>query len=241
MWCWTDIKAVADMKHHTICTSSHHDSTHTNAQVYTYSLIRFHVCSIHSLRNSCSVCVSFSHSLCHAFEMPVNIDFIYLIDIACADIGTLHKQWRNALETPHDERKRGGNKREEHSFLASTLLPCQSTGRRSLSTLELECLSFTHQTICFIRFIFSPSDPAQPDRALMMKCRGHPYIVSKLACTKVRVCVRVCVFVCFRRTMKFQPIFCTDSFARSTSHSHHLCHPKNQHHPLLLTFISQHY
>lgn len=87
-----------------------------------------------------------------------------------------------------------GNKGEEHSFLASTLLPCQSIGRRSLSTLELECLSFTHQTICFIRFIFSPSDLAQPDRALMMKRRGHPCIISELACTKV--CVRVCVCIC---------------------------------------------
>lgn len=89
----------------------------------------------------------------------------------------------------------GENKREKHSFLAPILLPCQSIGRRSLSTLELECLSFTHQTICFIRFIFSPSDPAQPDRALMMKRRGHPCIISELACTKV--CVRACVCVCF--------------------------------------------
>lgn len=40
--------------------------------------------------------------------MSVNIDFIYLIDIARADTGTLHKQWRNGLETPHDERERGG-------------------------------------------------------------------------------------------------------------------------------------
>lgn len=92
-----------------------------------------------------------------------------------------------------------GNKREEHSFLAPTLIPCQSMGRRSLSTLELECLSFTHQTICFIRFIFSPSYPAQPDKALMMKRRGHPCIISELACTKVCVCESVyacaCVFV----------------------------------------------
>lgn len=84
-------------------------------------------------------------------------------------------------------RKGEWNKREEHSFLAPTLIPCQSIGRRSLSTLELQCLSFTHQTICFIRFIFSPSDPAQPDKALMMKRRGHPCIISELACTKVCV------------------------------------------------------
>lgn len=82
-----------------------------------------------------------------------------------------------------------GNKRGEHSSLAPTLIPCQSIGRRSLSTLELECLSFTHQTICFIRFIFSPSDPAQPDKALMMKRGGHPCIITELACTKVHVCV----------------------------------------------------
>lgn len=88
-----------------------------------------------------------------------------------------------------------GNKREKHSFLDSTLLPCQSTGRRSLSTLELECLSFTHQTICFIRFIFSPSDSAQPDRALMMKRGGHPCIISESACTKVLVCAHLCVCV----------------------------------------------
>jgi len=91
-------------------------------------------------------------------------------------------------------RSREGNKREKHLFLASTLLPCQSTGRRSLSTLELECLSFTHQTICFIRFIFSPLDCAQPDRALMMKRRGHPCIISESACTKVLVCTHVCLF-----------------------------------------------
>lgn len=95
-----------------------------------------------------------------------------------------------------------GYKREEHSFLAPTLIPCQSIGRRSLSTLELECLSFTHQTICFIRFIFSPSDPAQPDKALMMKHRGHPCIISELAWTKVCVyvcaCVRAYVRVCAR-------------------------------------------
>lgn len=104
-----------------------------------------------------------------------------------------------------------GNKREEHSFLAPTLIPCQSIGRRSLSTLELECLSFTHQTICFIRFIFSPSDPAQPDKALMMKRRGHPCIISELACGKVFVCVCVCArvyvhacaFVCHSTTMSF--------------------------------------
>lgn len=77
------------------------------------------------------------------------------------------------------------------------LIPCQSVGRESLSTLELQCLSFTHQTICFIRFIFTPSHPVQPDKALMMKRRGHPCIISELACTKVRiacVCVSVCVF-----------------------------------------------
>lgn len=92
-----------------------------------------------------------------------------------------------------------GNKREEHSFLAPTLIPCESIGRRSLSTLELECLSFTHQTICFIRFIFSPSDPAQPDKALMMKCRGHPCIMSELACTKVCVCARTHVRVALQQ------------------------------------------
>lgn len=42
------------------------------------------------------------------FETSVNIDFIYLIDITRDDTGTLHKQWRNALETPLDERKWGG-------------------------------------------------------------------------------------------------------------------------------------
>lgn len=49
-----------------------------------------------------------SQSSTTVFEMSVNIDFIYLIDIARTDIGTLHKQWRNTLETPRDERKRGG-------------------------------------------------------------------------------------------------------------------------------------
>lgn len=83
-----------------------------------------------------------------------------------------------------------GNKRGERSFFAPTLIPRQSTGRESLSTLELECLSFTHQTICFIRFIFTPSDPVQPDKALMMKRRGHPCIISELACRKVGVCAR---------------------------------------------------
>lgn len=84
-----------------------------------------------------------------------------------------------------------GNEREPRSFLSPSLLPCQSVGRRSLSTLELECLSFTHQTICFIRFIFSPSDPAQPDRALMMKRRGHPCIISELGCMRACMCVHV--------------------------------------------------
>lgn len=81
------------------------------------------------------------------------------------------------------------NKGGERSFLAPILIPSPSIGRGSLSTLELECLSFTHQTICFIRFIFSPSDPAQPDKALMMKRGGHPCIISELACTKVCACV----------------------------------------------------
>lgn len=90
------------------------------------------------------------------------------------------------------------NKGEEHSFLAPILFRSQSIGRRSLSTLELECLSFTHQTICFIRFIFSPSDPAQPDKALMMKRRGHPCIISELACTKVCacVCIGMALYMC---------------------------------------------
>lgn len=92
-------------------------------------------------------------------------------------------------------RKGEERKREERSFLAPLLVPSQSIGRRSLSTLELECLSFTHQTICFIRFIFSPSDPAQPDKALMMKRRGHPCIISELACTKVCACACACVCV----------------------------------------------
>lgn len=43
-----------------------------------------------------------------AFETSVNIDFIYLIDTAHADTGTLHKQWCNGLETPHDQQQRGG-------------------------------------------------------------------------------------------------------------------------------------
>lgn len=77
------------------------------------------------------------------------------------------------------------------------LIPCQSVGRESLSTLELECLSFTHQTICFIRFIFTPSHPVQPDKALMMKHRGHPCIISELAFTKVRVaCACMCMPAC---------------------------------------------
>lgn len=42
-----------------------------------------------------------------AFETSVNIDFIYLIDIAHTDTGTLHKQWCNGLET-HDQQKSGG-------------------------------------------------------------------------------------------------------------------------------------
>lgn len=152
-------------------------------------LIPFHVRSIpHWLTISCFV--SSVSLLQRAFEMSVNIDFIYLIDIARADTGTLHKQWRNALETPGDEQKKGVGVRGERSFLAPTLIPCQPIGRRSLSTLELECLSFTHQTICFIRFIFSPSDPAQPDKALMMKRRGHPCIISELPCKKVCVCAR---------------------------------------------------
>lgn len=43
-----------------------------------------------------------------SFETSVNIDFIYLIDIAHTDTGTLHKQWCNGLETPHDQHKREG-------------------------------------------------------------------------------------------------------------------------------------
>lgn len=128
--------------------------------------------------------------------------------------------------------RREGNKREEHSFLPATLLPCQSIGRRSLSTLELECLSFTHQTICFIRFIFSPSDPAQTDRALMMKRRGHPCIIFELACTEVCVCVCECMHMCV-----FVPLQqCHFSDANNPPHSHHLCHPKNWCHPSLLSF-----
>lgn len=52
---------------------------------------------------SCSVSL-----LHHTFEMSVNIDFIYLTDIARADTGTLHKQWCNGFEILHDKRKRGG-------------------------------------------------------------------------------------------------------------------------------------
>lgn len=112
-----------------------------------------------------------------------------------------------------------GNKGEKRSFLDSTLLPCQSTGRRSLSTLELECLSFTHQTICFIRFIFSPSDSAQPDRALMMKRRGHPCIISESACTKVLVCARLCASL---QQCNFRRARCWDGDAHSPPSSHHL-------------------
>lgn len=46
-------------------------------------------------------------SCCRAFETPVNIDFIYLIDTAQTDTGTLHKQWCNGLETAHDQQKKG--------------------------------------------------------------------------------------------------------------------------------------
>lgn len=88
------------------------------------------------------------------------------------------------------------SKREQHSSLAPLLVPSQSIGRRSLSTLELECLSFTHQTICFIRFIFSPSDPVQPDTALMMKRRGHPCIISELAYKGVCLCVCSYAWIC---------------------------------------------
>lgn len=88
--------------------------------------------------------------------------------------------------------RRKGNKRKQHSSLSPFLLACLSVGRRSLSALELECLSFTHQTICFIWFIFSPSYPAQPDMALMMKRRGHPCIMSDLVCVRASVCECMC-------------------------------------------------
>lgn len=139
-----------------------------------------------------------------------------------------------------------GNKREEHSFLAPTLIPCQSIGRRSLSTLELECLSFTHQTICFIRFIFSPSDPAQPDKALMMKRRGHPCIISELACAKVFVCV-VCARACMCTRARlfvtpqqchFRTSGCSYGDANSPPHSHHLCYLGIWCQPSLLFFLS---
>ena len=113
-------------------------------------------------------------------------------------------------------RKGGESKTEEPSFLAPLLVPSQSIGRRSLSTLELECLSFTHQTICFIRFIFSPSDPAQPDNALMMKRRGHPCIVCVCVCVCVSVCmdlyIYVHVFVSFILvTLSFWPMTLLDT------------------------------
>lgn len=102
---------------------------------------------------------------------------------------------------------RSGEGSKDRSTHFSLLPSClQSTGRRSLSTLELECLSFTHQTICFIRFIFSPSDSAEPDRALMMKRRGHPCIISEWACKKVLVNVHACVFVLSTVTMWFRQV-----------------------------------
>lgn len=128
-----------------------------------------------------------------------------------------------------------GNKREEHSFLAPTLIPCESIGRRSLSTLELECLSFTHQTICFIRFIFSPSDPAQPDKALMMKRRGHPCIMSELACTKVCVCART--RVCRSTTISFWTSSCSNSEANTPTNSHHLFCPEDWCHSSLFVTL----
>lgn len=64
-------------------------------------------CSLHfsPTRRSSSASVSLPR---RAFETSVNIDFIYLIDTAHADTGTLHKQWCNGLETPHDQQQRGG-------------------------------------------------------------------------------------------------------------------------------------
>lgn len=95
------------------------------------------LCAAHTLKCtlahqiSCSLRSSLTHYLPlrllsrsllhHAFETSVNIDFIYLIDIALADTGTLHKQWRNGLETPRDERKKGRGIKERSTH--SSLLP----------------------------------------------------------------------------------------------------------------------
>lgn len=58
-------------------------------------------------------------SCCRAFGTSVNIDFIYFIDIAHTETGTLHKQWCNGLETPHDQQQRG-KERSTLSLLLSS-------------------------------------------------------------------------------------------------------------------------
>lgn len=59
-------------------------------------------------------------SRCGAFETSVNIEVIYLIDIVRTDTGTLHKQWCNGLETPHDQQKRGGESKRGALFPRSS-------------------------------------------------------------------------------------------------------------------------
>lgn len=96
-----DIKADEDTEHNLLVVFFF--STHRR-----YIELAHHLsCSLHfSLsRRSSSVSVSLLHG---AFEMSVNIDFIYLIDTAHTDTRTLHKQWCNGLETPHDQQQRGG-------------------------------------------------------------------------------------------------------------------------------------
>lgn len=90
-----------------------HETYHTICSLYMhmkmYLLAHQILCSLEFSFTPSLACAPSSFSLLHhAFEMSVNIDFIYLIDIAHADTGTLHKQWRNTLETPCDERKKGG-------------------------------------------------------------------------------------------------------------------------------------
>lgn len=86
-------------------------NTHTLARTHTLKCTLAHQISCFlrsSLTHNLPLRLPSRSLLHHAFETSVNIDFIYLIDIARADTGTLHKQWRNGLETPRDERKRGG-------------------------------------------------------------------------------------------------------------------------------------
>lgn len=91
------IKAEEDMQHSLLVVFP-------CAGVTLNWLIIFHVRSISHWLTA----LPLSPSRRRAFETSVNIDFIYLIDIAHTDTGTLHKQWCNGLEMPHDQQKRGG-------------------------------------------------------------------------------------------------------------------------------------